>query len=134
MNGAKNLSASLRRYLAAIRVLGVGRHSVRAGEIAEKCCVNKSSVTAALRSLAELSLVEYKPYGAVSLTETGIQRADEIVERLTLMKNFLMNALRLDERDADHAAAQMEFSATDKVMLAIERGTGNATNKDDEVD
>lgn len=121
MNDGKDLSASLEQYLATIHGLQSESGRARAGAIAKLCGVHKSSVTAALRVLAELELIEYEPYGAVTLTEAGKAEADRIRDRLRLMCGFLVETLHMDESSALEAAQRMQSSVPAYVMEAIAR-------------
>lgn len=65
-------------YLKFIRERG---DVARTGEIAERFSVDPSTVTKAVRDLAEDGLVSYQPYGGVTLTEKGIACADFLLWR-----------------------------------------------------
>ena len=67
----RNLSSSLEDYLEAIFNLTARNDVARSKDIADSLNVAKSSVTGALRTLAEKQLVNYKPYGYVTLTPPG---------------------------------------------------------------
>ena len=58
------LSESLGDYLESIYHLARGRPAARVKDIAEQMEVQKSSVTGALKSLAEKALVNYEPYSS----------------------------------------------------------------------
>ena len=74
----RNLSASLEDYLEAILNLSGDRKVARSRDIAEALEVSRSSVTGALRTLAEKQLVNYKPYGYITLTDQGRALAEKV--------------------------------------------------------
>lgn len=65
------LSESLEDYLEAIYHIVSQKQAARATDISKRLNVNPSSVTGALRSLADKGLVNYAPYDIVTLTAEG---------------------------------------------------------------
>ncbi len=119
MKPTETLSASHQCYLATIYVLEIEREHARAGEIALKCRVHKSSVTAALRALAERSLIHYEPYGTVTLSTDGRQLAECVVRKCHILRDFLVRTLGLDESVAEKAARKMQHSVPPLVAERI---------------
>lgn len=105
---SEDLSSSLEDYLETIYVLTLESGAARAKDIAERLGVRRSSVTGALRMLSEKALVHYTPYGHVTLTEAGRERAGEVRLRHEILREFFARVLQVDAALAEEAACQME--------------------------
>ncbi|MBA7475400.1 HTH-type transcriptional regulator MntR [subsurface metagenome] len=105
-----NLSASLEDYLEAIFNLAGESNVARSKDIAKSLNVAKSSVTGALRLLAKKGLVNYKPYGYVTLTDSGIAEAARVARKHNVIKSFFINILGVDSEVAQEAACKMEHA------------------------
>lgn len=121
MEDNKRLTPSRQCYLAAILMLESNHGRARQSQLAERIRVNRSSVTAALRALAQSGMVVYEPYGAATLTREGRQIAEAIVNRWRILRDFLMRTLDMEEAPAAKAACQMQNSMPDAVMERISR-------------
>jgi len=108
MGQSEVLSAALEDYLEEISRLAVKKGVARARDIARSLSVHKSTVTAALRSLAEKGYVNYAPYEIITLTTKGQKAADQIVQRHEIIKRFLVDVLATDEKVAEENACRME--------------------------
>lgn len=104
------LSASLEDYLEAIFHIIAEKQAVRPKDIAKRLKVSNSSVTGALRSLADKKLINYTPYDVITLTPDGKTAAKDVIRRHEVLSDFFVKVLAVEERDADRAACQMEHS------------------------
>ncbi len=109
------LSASLEDYLEAIFHIEVQKHAARAKDIAERLQVSRASVTGALRNLSQKKLVNYAPYDIITLTTKGKAIAEDIVHRHTILRDFLIKVLGIEEADAEETACKMEHSMSEIV-------------------
>ncbi|MDI9613964.1 MAG: DtxR family transcriptional regulator [Acidobacteriota bacterium] len=116
MTAAETLTASLEDYLEAIFHIIAEKQAVRPKDIATRLKVSSSSVTGALRSLADRELINYAPYDVISLTPAGTVAAKDVVRRHEVLSDFFVKVLAVDECDADKAACQMEHSIP-KIIL-----------------
>jgi DtxR family Mn-dependent transcriptional regulator len=110
------LSESLEDYLEAIFHIVAAKQAARASDISDRLGVKRSSVTGALRALAERGLVNYAPYDIITLTEAGRAEAMDVVHRHGVLRDFFVEVLGMDEALADEAACGMEHHAG-KVLL-----------------
>jgi len=110
------LTSTLQDYLEAIFHIEVEKRVARVRDISSALSVSNSTVTAALRSLAAKSLVNYEPYQAVTLTAQGHQRAKRVVERHRIIGHFLRTALDVEPGLADTNACRMEHAVDDEVL------------------
>ncbi|MGM0599976.1 MAG: DtxR family transcriptional regulator [Candidatus Rifleibacteriota bacterium] len=116
MNLSNALTASLEDYLEAIFNIIAEKQAVRPKDIAKRLKVSNSSVTGALRSLAEKNLINYAPYDVITLTQNGKVVAKDVIRRHEVLKDFFVKVLAVDENDADEAACKMEHSIP-KIIL-----------------
>jgi DtxR family Mn-dependent transcriptional regulator len=105
------LSESLEDYLEAIFHIVAAKQAARASDISDRLGVKRSSVTGALRALAQRGLVNYAPYDIVTLTPAGRAEAMDVVHRHRVLRDFFVEVLGMDERLADEAACGMEHHA-----------------------
>jgi DtxR family transcriptional regulator, Mn-dependent transcriptional regulator len=127
------LSPTLEDYLEAIFQI-VSMHKVaRSMEIAEKLNVKRSSVTIALRSLADKGLINYQVRSYVTLTEQGMDAARCVDRRHHILHEMFTKVLGLPEEEADKAACNMEHGMTSEVcrkmtafMMAMKQDTSSA--------
>lgn len=114
-----NLSASLEDYLEAIFNLASESNIARSKDIANLLSVSRSSVTGALKVLKKRGLANYKPYGYVTLTESGREAAAEIVRKHNILKAFLINILRIEQDLAQQAACKAEHALGPEIITKL---------------
>ena len=112
----KELTESAQSYLEVILDLETTQKVARAKDIAERLNVQRGSVSGALKSLEEKGLINYQPYSFITLTEVGKEFAKEIAYRHTVLKDFLLNVLQIDEETADTTACRMEHVIDKKTV------------------
>jgi DtxR family Mn-dependent transcriptional regulator len=113
------LTASQEDYLEAILGLIRQTGNARVRDIAEQLSVAKSSVTFALRALAERGLVNYEPYQLVSLTNQGEAAAERIRRKHRGLSRFLQDVLDVDETIAEANACRIEHAVTDGLVRRL---------------
>ena len=116
MSKAVQLTAALEDYLEAIFNLCRFDSAARSRDIAESLNVHKSTVTAALKSLGQMNLINYAPYEAVTLTPEGRRRAEDVVRRHAALKDFFINVLKVDGEIAETAACGMEHAIPREIV------------------
>ena len=112
----QELSATLEAYLETILRLEQKKRFARARDIADALSVAKSAVTAALRTLSDMALVNYEPYEPVTLTAQGMEKAKAIALRHRIVQDFLENALGLEAERAESIAYGMEHAIDREAM------------------
>ena len=116
MAAAELLTAAQEDYLEAIYVLAPAGTGARMGDIAKHVDVHKSTVTAALHSLAKRGLVEYHPYKPVVLTPGGKRIAAQVLRRHETLCRFLTDVLAVEGRVAENTACEMEHVVPPSVI------------------
>lgn len=104
------LSASLEDYLEAIFNLAGESDVARSKDIAKLLGVAKPSVTGALKLLVKKGLVNYRPYGYVTLTDSGVAEAARVARKHNIIKSFFVNILGVDAKVAQEAACKAEHA------------------------
>ncbi|MCA1793539.1 MAG: metal-dependent transcriptional regulator, partial [Desulfobacteraceae bacterium] len=104
------LSESLEDYLETILDLQTRNTVARSKDIAAKLNIKRGSVTGMLKKLAAQNLINYEPYGYVTLTPEGEKIAKKIEHRHIVLKDFLFRILSVDEDRADETACRMEHA------------------------
>jgi DtxR family Mn-dependent transcriptional regulator len=113
---AEKLSASLENYLEAIYLLIQENSVARSKDIADRMQVSRSSVTGALQALRDRELVNYEPYGYVTLTKVGRQAAKRVLRRHEALRKFFVSVLAIDDDEADEVACRMEHGISKHVV------------------
>ncbi len=113
---AMKLSESLEDYLEAIYNEVTKKGEAKVTDISNILNVKKASVTGALINLKNKGLINYEPYSSITLTKLGEKHAAEIIERHTVMSEFLENILNLSKDEAIENACKMEHIMS-KVMF-----------------
>lgn len=116
MHKAGTVTAALEDYLEAIFNLCRFDKAARSRDIAELLNVHKSTVTAALKSLGQMNLINYSPYEAVTLTPEGRKLAEDVAIRHSALRDFFINVLKVDKDLAESAACGMEHSVPKEIV------------------
>lgn len=115
----EKLSASLEDYLEAIYHLSAGDDVARSKDIAERMDVSRASVTGALKALSEKGLINYKPYGYVTLTQEGQQVARRVVRRHDVLTCFFEDVLGAQASTAQAAACRTEHTLGSEITARL---------------
>ena len=111
----EKVSMSHEDYLEAIVMLGgTSTLPVRSVDIAAKLGVSKASVSKAVASLKASGMLNQPFYGDITLTEEGYEYGQAVLEGHTMLTKFLVEAIGLDQEDAEEEACQMEHAISDE--------------------
>lgn len=110
-----NLTSTLEDYLVAVYRLEREKRVARPRDIGRMQKVAKSTVTSALQSLAGKGLIDYEPYEAITLTAKGRKRAESLIIRNRVLRDFLEGVLGLAPEEARSTACGMEHALKPKV-------------------
>jgi len=112
----QSLSANMENYLETIFVLAREHTVARSKDIADRLHVKRASVTGALQALRDRGLVNYEPYEFVTLTPEGLEIARRVARRHVALRDFMVNVLSIDEKEADDAACHMEHGISKHIV------------------
>lgn len=113
----KRISSSSQDYLEAILELSPDNIGVRVTDVAIKLNIKKASVTQAINVLAEEGLVLKEKYGPVFLTSKGIDEAERVKIKHSLLKHFFEKVLGVNSAVAENDACLIEHSLSEETFL-----------------
>ncbi len=116
MKNKAKLSESLEDYLETILDLQNMNKVARSKDIAEKMGIKRGSVTGMLKNLAQKKLIDYEPYGFITLTGKGKNIAEKIRRRHAVIEDFLSRFLQIENEKANTAACRMEHAMDDSMV------------------
>ena len=124
----QNITPVIEDYLKGIYSLRQSGESVRTVALAAHLNVKPPTVTAMLKTLADLQLIRYEPYRSVELTETGEQIALEIVRHHRLIELYLVEALGFSWDEVHDEAEVLEHFISEKLEARIAAYLDNPTH------
>ena len=113
-----SLYESGQMYLETIYVLSKERSHVRSIDVGEHMGYSKPSVSRAVSTLKKEGYITVGDDGGLKLTERGLEIAENMYERHTVLTSLLM-ALGVDEAIASEDACRMEHVISDESFEAI---------------
>ena len=114
------LNESAENYLETILILGQKLPVVRSVDIANELGFKKSSVSVAMKNLREKGHIKVDEQGFIHLTPSGLEIANMIYERHTLLSSWLVHlGVPADVAAAD--ACKMEHVISKESFEAIKR-------------
>jgi len=115
------LTGSLEDYLETIYLLIRDRKVARVKDIAKARRVRMSSVTPAMRRLAELGYIRYRQREFIDLTARGEKMARKTIARRDLMVRFFREILGVSPRNAEEDACAVEHHLSDETTERLVR-------------
>ena len=112
----KEISASLEDYLETIYEIFEEKQGVKAVEISRRLGVGRSSVTDALKSLADKNLVNYGRYDVISLTKEGEKTAKSVILKHNVLSEFFTDVLGLTPDEASKNACRIEHVISEEAF------------------
>ncbi|MEA3406069.1 MAG: metal-dependent transcriptional regulator [Pseudomonadota bacterium] len=88
---------------------------VQTSAIAERLAISQASVSNMLKKLAEQNYIEYAPYYGVSLTESGLKIALNMVRKHRILEQYLVERLGYSWDEVDEEAEVLEHSISNKL-------------------
>src|SRR4051794_9147345 len=93
-------------------------------EIAEKMGVSAAAATAMVKKLADLGLVEHRPYHGALLTDAGNRVAVEVLRHHRLLELYLTEALGLPWDSVHVEAERLEHVLSEELEGGLGRAPG----------
>lgn len=103
------IQESAENYLETILILKNRRGEVRSIDIANEMNFSRPSVSHAMKQFRENGLITMDDNGYIELTESGLEIAERIYERHTLLSELLMK-LGVQETVAKEDACRLEHA------------------------
>ena len=130
---ARPHSPNMEDYLEAIRTLTDEHGVARVTQLSEALQVSKPSVTSAVTKLAGEGLVRHEKYGAIELTQRGVEVADDVWRRHEALWTFLTEILGVGEETAQSEACKLEHylsaDSSARLIKFVEHVLGGQSGK-----
>ncbi len=107
-------------YLETIHVLSKKMGSVRSIDVCEYMGYSKPSVSRAMGILKNAGYIEVDRHGYITLTDEGLEIANKMYERHTLLTK-LLTSIGVDEETAAIDACKIEHHISEKSFEAIKK-------------
>ena len=111
---------SLEDYLETILQLQKRMGQVRSIDIAREMNFTKPSVSVAMKNLREKAYITMSDSGSIVLTESGRQRAESVLERHTILSDWLIS-LGVSKQTALEDACRVEHDLSEESFDAIKK-------------
>jgi len=125
------VSKALEDYLKIIYKLE-GRtpedKGVQTSVIAERLAISQASVSNMIKKLAEQGYIKYAPYYGVSLTQSGLKIALNMVRKHRILEQYLVERLGYSWDEVDAEAEVLEHSISDKLANRMWEDLGQPTH------
>ena len=119
---------SLEDYLETILLLQKNIGQVRSIDIANEMNFTKPSVSIAMKNLREKGYITMADTGYITLTEDGRQRAEDVLERHTILADLLIH-IGVSKETAMADACKIEHDLSDESFAAIKKKFFEVQNK-----
>jgi DtxR family Mn-dependent transcriptional regulator len=120
------ISASIQDYAKAVYALEAREgEAVSTNDLAARLGVTPGSVSAMVRKLAELGVVEHEPYRGVRLTNRGRRVALEVLRHHRLLELFLAEELGMSWDRVHDEAEVLEHVLSEELEALISARLGN---------
>ena len=121
---------SVEDYLETILQLKKKLGQVRSIDIAREMNFSKPSVSVAMKNLREKSYITVSEEGYISLTESGKKRAENVLERHTILSDWLIS-IGVNQETALEDACKVEHDLSEESFEAIKKAVlGNRNGKE----
>lgn len=111
-------------YLETILLLQKKYGRVRSIDIANELNFTKASVSIAMKNLREKEYISMADNGYITLTPSGLQCAESVLERHTVLSDWLMQ-IGVSRETALADACRVEHDLSEESFEAIKRHVNN---------
>lgn len=111
---------SMEDYLETILVLSQKNASVRSVDIVNELGYSKASVSVAMKNLREKQFITMDKVGYITLTKEGLALATKILERHTLLSDWLIR-LGVSEDVAKADACKIEHDISEETFSLLKK-------------
>lgn len=111
---------SIEDYLETILLLHKKNGQVRSIDIAHKLNYTKPSVSVAMKNLREKEYITMEDKGYITLTEAGRKRAEGVLEKHTILSDWLIS-IGVSQETALEDACRIEHDLSEESFEAIKR-------------
>lgn len=105
-------------YLEAILVLSKTNGNLKSIDIVNEMGYKKSSISVAMKKLREQEYIKMNENGTITLTDKGLEKAQEVYEKHNYLKNIFIY-LGVSEKTAEEDACKIEHVLSDETFECI---------------
>lgn len=116
MKNKKILTSSMENYLKAVYYIVKANKAARVKDVSKFLNIGASSVSEALKILADKGFINYEPYGIITLTKQGEKVSEELDSRHKIICSFLEDVLLVDKDNVGKNANSIEYGVTEDVL------------------
>lgn len=106
-------------YLETIYILQQEGKAVHSVDVAKTLGFSRPSVSRAMGLLKEAQYIKVAKNGEISLTKTGLKRAEELFHKKEALIRFLMMTADISEETAEKDACKMEHFIQEETFQGI---------------
>ena len=114
------LTSAMEDYLEAVLMMQQRHGYVRCVDVAKQLRVKKPSVSRAVKELSKSGHIVKKPDGTLSLTEIGLQLAEQIYEKHRFFTERLI-AAGVDPKTAEQDACEIEHAISTEAFQKLKK-------------
>lgn len=114
-----SLLESGENYLETILILQKRKGNVRSIDVANELNFTKASVSRAMSILKKDNYINMEPGGNIVLTEQGIKKASEVLDRHVTLTKFISDILKVDPEIAEKDACRIEHIISTETFNGI---------------
>lgn len=111
---------SMEDYLETILLLQRNKGHVRSIDIAAELGYSKPSVSVAMKNLREKDFITMAETGYITLTDSGLEKAEKVLERHTLLSDWLI-FLGVSEETAKEDACRIEHDISEETFEILKK-------------
>ena len=111
---------SIEDYLETILLLQKKLGNVRSIDIANEMNFTKASVSIAMKNLREKEYITRADNGYILLTESGKKRAEDVLDRHTILSDWLIS-IGVSKETALEDACRVEHDLSEESFTAIKK-------------
>jgi DtxR family Mn-dependent transcriptional regulator len=120
-------SEHILRLMATFKTLG---RPASTTEIADIVGTSPSTITTALKRLAEQGYINYSPYKSPTLTEKGVRLGRRVSRKHELVEKMLIKFLGMDWAEAHWEAHRLEHAVSENLARIIEKALGKPAREE----
>ncbi len=114
------IQESAENYLETIYILKSRKGNVRSIDIVNELEFTKPSVSIAMKNLRENGYITMDSDGLIALTEKGVEIAEKMYERHTVISNWLIK-MGVSEKTAIEDACRIEHIISEETFEAMKK-------------
>ncbi len=111
---------SLEDYLETILLLQKKKGNIRSIDIVNELGYTKASISIAMKGLREKELITVTDTGYIALTDSGLARAERVLEKHTLLRDWLVK-LGVSLEVADEEACRIEHDISEETFDLLKK-------------